>query len=107
MSSSLKSTETLPTEGRERAPSAFFNRDRVLAILPGAILLVIVILLSIFTPNFMTVRNVINVFEQTSALALMAVGMTAVLVGGGIDLSLSWAPCSCVAEAIRCWLGSS
>jgi ribose/xylose/arabinose/galactoside ABC-type transport system permease subunit len=88
MSSSLKSTETLPTEGRERAPSAFFNRDRVLAILPGAILLVIVILLSIFTPNFMTVRNVINVFEQTSALALMAVGMTAVLVGGGIDLSL-------------------
>ena len=88
MSSSLKSTETLPTAGRGRGSSSFLNRDRVLAILPGAILLVIVILLSIFTPNFMTVRNVINVFEQASALALMAVGMTAVLVGGGIDLSL-------------------
>ena len=75
MNRSLKSTETLPATGRERVSSSFLNRDRLLAILPGAILLFIVIILSIFTPNFMTVRNVINVFEQTSALALMAVAV--------------------------------
>lgn len=64
------------------------TRDRVLAALPIVILLITVIILSLTTPNFLTVRNVINVLEQASALAIMAVGMTAVLVGGGIDLSL-------------------
>jgi len=64
------------------------SRDQVLTILPIAILAIIVIILGFFIPNFMTVRNIINVFEQTSALALMAMGITAVLIGGGIDLSL-------------------
>ena len=45
-------------------------------------------ILGVVTPNFMTPRNLVNVLEQTSALALLAVGITAVLVGGGIDLSL-------------------
>ena len=86
MSTAQKSDTHSIAEGG--AAGAFINRDRMLAILPIAILLVVVIILGIFTPNFMTARNIINVLEQSSALALMAVGMTAVLVGGGIDLSL-------------------
>ena len=70
------------------APQPLLTRDRFLAALPIAILLAIVVILSLTTPNFMTVRNIINVLEQSSALAIMAVGMTAVLVGGGIDLSM-------------------
>lgn len=66
----------------------WLTRDRLLAFLPIAIILVAVILLSLFTPNFMTRRNIVNVLDQTSALALLAVGITAVMVGGGIDLSL-------------------
>ena len=88
MSSIEKLPGDTPAVGHEPPGGRRISRDQVLTILPIAILLIIVIIMGIFTPNFMTVRNIINVFEQTSALALMAMGITAVLIGGGIDLSL-------------------
>jgi len=88
MSTTEKSTGKAVVRGNNLSSSHFLNREKLLVIVPIAALMVVVIILGIFTPNFMTVRNVINVFEQTSALALMAMGMTAVLIGGGIDLSL-------------------
>lgn len=56
------------------------------------ILLVVVILatgLSIANPDFPTQRNILNVLLQLSVLAFMALGMTLVLIGGGIDLSMA------------------
>jgi ribose/xylose/arabinose/galactoside ABC-type transport system permease subunit len=86
MSTAQKSdTHSIAEDGHR---GRVITRDRILAILPIAILLVVLVILGIFTPNFMTTRNIVNVLEQSSALALLAVGMTAVLVGGGIDLSL-------------------
>lgn len=40
------------------------------------------------TPHFLTVSNLLNVLEQTSINAIIAVGMTFVIISGGIDLSV-------------------
>ena len=45
-------------------------------------------LLWILTPYFLTVANLSNVMEQTAINAIVAVGMTYVIVSGGIDLSV-------------------
>jgi ribose/xylose/arabinose/galactoside ABC-type transport system permease subunit len=42
----------------------------------------------ILTPHFLTVANALNVMEQTSINAIVAVGMTYVIISGGIDLSV-------------------
>jgi ribose transport system permease protein len=42
----------------------------------------------VLTPHFMTVSNLLNVAEQTSINAIVAVGMTFVILSGGIDLSV-------------------
>lgn len=42
----------------------------------------------ILTPYFLTVSNLLNVAEQTSINAIVAVGMTFVILSGGIDLSV-------------------
>jgi ribose transport system permease protein len=44
--------------------------------------------LSLATPHFLTVSNFRNVLEQTSIGAVIAVGMTFVILSGGIDLSV-------------------
>lgn len=45
-------------------------------------------LLWILTPYFLTVSNLLNVMEQTAINAVIAVGMTFVIVSAGIDLSV-------------------
>lgn len=40
------------------------------------------------TPHFLTVSNLMNVLEQTALNAVVAVGMTFVIISGGIDLSV-------------------
>jgi ribose transport system permease protein len=46
------------------------------------------LLLWILTPHFLTVSNLVNVLEQTSINAVIALGMTFVIISGGIDLSV-------------------
>ena len=40
------------------------------------------------TPHFLTVANLLNIAQQTSINAIVAVGMTFVILSGGIDLSV-------------------
>ncbi len=42
----------------------------------------------ILTPHFLTLSNLLNVVEQTSINAIVAVGMTFVILSAGIDLSV-------------------
>ena len=44
------------------------------------------------TPHFLTVSNLLNVLEQTAINAIVAVGMTFVIISGGIDLSVGSVP---------------
>ncbi len=51
-------------------------------------LITLSIILWILTPHFMTVSNLLNVVQQTTIVAIIAVGMTFVIITGGIDLSV-------------------
>jgi ribose transport system permease protein len=54
---------------------------------PFIALLIIAVGLSIISPNFLTLDNLLNVMRQASINALIAFGMTLVILLGGIDLS--------------------
>ena len=51
-------------------------------------LVALCLLLWALTPHFLTVSNLLNVMEQTAINAVIAVGMTFVIISGGIDLSV-------------------
>jgi ribose/xylose/arabinose/galactoside ABC-type transport system permease subunit len=48
----------------------------------------LVLLNSLFTPNFATTGNLLNVLWQASAVVLVGIGMTYVIATGGVDLSV-------------------
>ncbi|WP_286885066.1 ABC transporter permease subunit [Aneurinibacillus sp. UBA3580] len=51
-------------------------------------LVVISIILAVMSPDFLTLNNILNVLRQVSINALIAFGMTFVILTGGIDLSV-------------------
>src|SRR5690625_2614407 len=51
-------------------------------------LIVVFIALAIAEPSFLTADNLFNLGSQTSVNAVMAVGVTIVIITGGIDLSV-------------------
>lgn len=51
-------------------------------------LVVLCIALFIATPDFLTTRNLLNIGIQVSTVAVLAFGVTFVIVAGGIDLSV-------------------
>lgn len=51
-------------------------------------LIVFSIIISIMSPRFLTSSNLLNVFRQTSINAIIAAGMTFVILTSGIDLSV-------------------
>lgn len=51
-------------------------------------LVVLCAILWVLTPHFLTVSNLLNVAQQTSINAIVAAGMTFVIISGGIDLSV-------------------
>ena len=51
-------------------------------------LLVLCAVLWALTPHFLTVSNLLNIVQQTSINAIVAAGMTFVIISGGIDLSV-------------------
>jgi ribose transport system permease protein len=53
-----------------------------------AVLLVLGTAITVLTPHFLTVPNLLNVAQQTVINAVIAVGMTFVIISAGIDLSV-------------------
>jgi len=51
-------------------------------------LMVLCLVLTIASPHFLTVSNLLNVAQQTSINAIIAAGMTFVIISAGIDLSV-------------------
>ncbi len=62
------------------------NFLQVAGILP--ILVLICILFTYLSPNFLTPGNIVNIFRQASVNIVLATGMTFVILTGGIDLSV-------------------
>jgi ribose transport system permease protein len=65
----------------------FKPRTRVLA--PFFTLVVLAVFFGVVTDSFLTLRNLENIFEQASLLAILATGVTIVLLLGEIDLSFA------------------
>ena len=51
-------------------------------------MLVIILFLSIVSPDFLTADNLFNVGSQVAYTAVMAIGVTLVIITAGIDLSV-------------------
>lgn len=61
----------------------------------------LVIFATLISPSFLTYRNVTNILRQSSILGVLAVGMTFVILTGGIDLAVGGVlGLSCVLVAI-------
>lgn len=52
------------------------------------LLVVFVIISAVLSPNFLTVGNILNLLQQASIPGIVAIGMTLVILLGGIDLSV-------------------
>lgn len=64
------------------------NQSLLQKIGPFIGLIAIVLIITILNPSFLSVNNLLNVFRQVSINALIAFGMTFVILTGGIDLSV-------------------
>ena len=53
-----------------------------------AILVLLVVLLSITTPSFRTVGNMVNILKEVSIIGIISCGMTLVVISGCLDLSV-------------------
>src|ERR1700731_4851618 len=65
--------------------TSLYRLNRALPIFCG---LVVLSYLYFHAPSFYRINNLLNILVQTSSLGLLAIGMTFVLVTGGIDLSM-------------------
>jgi ribose/xylose/arabinose/galactoside ABC-type transport system permease subunit len=75
---STAATATIPS----RLTRAFLTRPLIV------IFIVSVILASLISPVFLSSRNVFNLLQQSSIDGIIAIGMTFVILGAGIDLSV-------------------
>jgi len=66
-------------------------------------LLLLCVVLTVSTHSFLTVSNLLNVLDQVTVLGIMALGMTLVILIGGIDLSVG--AVLAVAIMAMSWLG--
>lgn len=55
---------------------------------PFAALVVLVVISSFASPYFLQTRNILNILRQVSYTGIIALGMTFVIISGGIDLSV-------------------
>jgi len=63
-------------------------KDRLIQQKTLIALVVMIVIVSFLNPNFFTTGNILNILRQTAINAVMAVGMTLVILTAGIDLSV-------------------
>jgi ribose transport system permease protein len=74
-------------------PSADRPRRSWIGLITGAQgpligLILLCVVFAVLSPYFLSIRNALNVVDQVTVLGIIAIGMTAVIVIGGIDLSV-------------------
>src|SRR5271169_4312668 len=75
-------TELATINGRRR------TRDWLERFLPFASVVILFIVLSVASPYFLTLQNLSSVCRQTAVINIIALGMTLIMISGGIDLSV-------------------
>jgi ribose transport system permease protein len=69
-------------------PRAFVRSDTVQRLLAFGALLVMIVVFSLLSPNFLKFDNFVGILLATSVNGILALGVTFVIVTGGIDLSI-------------------
>lgn len=73
---------------QEIKKSGFDYKEFISKLGPLLALIVLIIFVSILSPSFLSITNLMNLMRQVSINALIAFGMTFVIITGGIDLSV-------------------
>jgi ribose transport system permease protein len=82
----MSSEAVAPPQPEKAVPSRTFRLPREIGILGALGLMVLV--LAVFIPQFRDVQNIINITRNFSFVGIVAMGMTLVILTGGIDLSV-------------------
>jgi ribose/xylose/arabinose/galactoside ABC-type transport system permease subunit len=77
-----------PGTSPQFAPAALHPRPTRQRIISIALMAATLVAIGIYAPNFFRYHNISNILLQTSLLGVMTIGMTVVMIVGGIDLSL-------------------
>ncbi|MFC5080018.1 Ribose transport system permease protein RbsC [Vibrio thalassae] len=80
------SNKTMSVDTEKKKP--LFNKEWFIEQKSLIALIFLIVVVSFLNPNFFTVDNILNILRQTSVNAIIAVGMTLVILTAGIDLSV-------------------
>ncbi|EPV1126865.1 ribose ABC transporter permease [Vibrio harveyi] len=81
------STNTM-SKPNETGSKKLFTKEWLIEQKSLIALLFLIVVVSFLNPNFFTVDNILNILRQTSVNAIIAVGMTLVILTAGIDLGV-------------------
>ncbi len=70
------------------AKKSLFNKSWLIEQKSLIALILLIVIVSFLNPHFFTMGNILNILRQTSVNAIIAVGMTLVILTAGIDLSV-------------------
>ncbi len=78
------------TDKREHPLRTFLRRQDNWNVIGLVVTLIIIIVISTFaSPYFLTVKNFLNIGQAISIRGIIAIGLTIVLITGGLDLSIA------------------
>jgi ribose transport system permease protein len=82
MSNTVKNTEETTQK------KSLFNKEWLIEQKSLIALIMLVVIVSFLNEHFFTMGNILNILRQTSVIAILAAGMTLVILTAGIDLSV-------------------
>ena len=85
---SITYEDTQESSSSETGRWKSFARDNASILLIYFLILLLVLIASVFSDRFLTASNMINIMRQSIVLGLLAIGQMAVLLTGGMDISV-------------------
>lgn len=82
------STKSMTPAESQQKKGGIFSKEWLIEQKSLIALLLLIVVVSFLNDNFFTVDNILNILRQTSVNAIIAVGMTLVILTAGIDLSV-------------------
>lgn len=82
------STKTMKADNAQSNSNKLFTKEWLIEQKSLIALIFLIVVVSFLNPNFFTVDNILNILRQTSVNAIIAVGMTLIILTAGIDLSV-------------------
>ncbi len=80
----MQSAAETPTPALRRIRRAFESQQLGIVL----VLIGLIIIMGVVSPVFLSPRNLRNVLQQVSTLGILSMGMTILMISGGIDLSV-------------------